>query len=196
MTLRCGRAAGGITGGMKGATDGGGSPEGSGIFIRHPYIHIPILICLQVSFLHRHRRQCLGARSNIGITCANPAGYHPYVAQCGTTWQAVPANAPPVAAPASAPAPRLRHAWGRNLYRCKRRPFVANWRDPATVAGTPQPLSRPFLLPPAQGHRQVCTAEKHKFSSQAFPIPWPAHARHARNGCRRTAPQGGHSLIR
>jgi hypothetical protein len=37
--------------------------------------------------------------------CTNPAGYYPYVPQCATTWQAVPAN-PPASPPAPvAPAP-------------------------------------------------------------------------------------------
>lgn len=29
--------------------------------------------------------------------CANPAGYYPYVAQCGANWQRVPATVPPPA---------------------------------------------------------------------------------------------------
>jgi hypothetical protein len=45
----------------------------------------------------------LGSPQQYWYYCANPAGYYPYVPQCGTTWQAVPANAPMVSAPALAP---------------------------------------------------------------------------------------------
>ena len=54
--------------------------------------------------------------------CTNPAGYYPYVPQCGTPWQAVPENAPtpypPVASPSApmppapaAPAPDSQQYW-------------------------------------------------------------------------------------
>src|ERR1017187_4255105 len=96
MILDYGGAAGGITRGMKGATDGGGSPEGSGIFIRHPYIHIPILICLQVPLLRRHRRQCLGARSNIGTTAPTPPAIIRMYPSVEPFCQAGPPHLPPV----------------------------------------------------------------------------------------------------
>ena len=45
----------------------------------------------------------LGSPQQYWYYCANPAGYYPYVPQCGTAWQGVPANAPTVSPPALAP---------------------------------------------------------------------------------------------
>jgi len=88
--------------------------------------------------------------------CTNPAGYYPYVAQCGTNWQRVPATPSPAApastpsAPPPAPAPAAEQYW----YYCTNPPgyypTVAQcetpWqRVPANVPAGPPP-SAP--LPP------------------------------------------------
>ena len=43
-----------------------------------------------------------GSAQQTWYYCANPSGYYPYVPQCGTAWQAMPANAPAGSPPLTA----------------------------------------------------------------------------------------------